>query len=143
MTWEYKLIDHTADVAAEIYGDTLQELLYAGYAAWRELVAEKYAEGVEEQKQFEFSENSFEELLVGILSELNYILLIDKWITSKISVVSFAIKKDKYTAAINLEGRKHDSLEDILKTEIKAVTFHQMKIKKINGKYSTLVVFDI
>ena len=36
-----------------------------------------------------------------------------------------------------------DSTKHKLKEEIKAVTYHQMKIEKMNDGYSTKIVFDI
>ena len=143
MSWDYKLLDHTADFAAEIRGDTLEDLLHAGYKVWRELVAEPYSGNGEEEKILEFSEVTFEELLVGFLSELNYLFLFKKWIPSRIIIESFNASGGHFGSVIKVIGQKYGPSSYILKSEIKAVTFHRMEVKKINGKYVTLIVFDI
>ncbi len=143
MSWDYKLIDHTADFAAEIKGDKLEDLLYAGYNVWREMIAGPYSGAVEEEKTLEFSEGTFEELLVGFLSELNYLFLLNKWIPSRMEIVSFNTAGRHCDSVIKVHGSQYNRSSGVVKSEIKAVTFHQMEVKKINGKYITLLVFDI
>ena len=143
MSWDYKYIEHTADSAAEISGDTPEDLMLAGYYAWRKLVADPYWAGEEEDTILEFSEVTFEELLVGFLSELNYLLLSKKWIPSQIEIISFEEAAENFKSVIKVKGRSYGPSVNILKSEVKAVTFHRMEIKKVNKKYTTLVVFDI
>ncbi len=143
MNWSYKFIDHTADLAVEITGETPGSLLHAAYHAWLEFASDPYTSDEVEDKNLEFSESSFEELIVGFLSELNYLFLVKKWITLEIVILHIEEIKGTYNAKIKITGCSYGSSADILKSEIKAVTFHQMDIKKVNGNYSTRIVFDI
>jgi SHS2 domain-containing protein len=95
MSAKYKFIDHTADIACEVSGDSLEELFTASAEAWRASVVEetKYCE--RELKNFELKALSIEQLLVDFVSELNFYLFTKKWLFNMIHKLE--IKNDKIT----------------------------------------------
>ena len=139
----FKFIDHTADIAVEVSGNTYEELFLAALNGWKNSVVElsrkKY---VTHEREFNLKENSPEELLVSFLQEMNYLLESKK-------IFPFDIKNiniEKIDETFLLESTilfGNIAKEDIVKTEIKAVTFHQLDIKRVNGVYKTIIVFDI
>ncbi|HVO76194.1 MAG TPA: archease, partial [Ignavibacteriaceae bacterium] len=60
------------------------------------------------------------------------------------SIKEIIIKKNKewYLSALIL-GELFKEKKHSVNAEIKAVTFHQLEIRNISGKYSTRIVFDI
>lgn len=142
MSWNYNFLDHTADIAFEAEADSIEELFTASAFAFKETVAEEFSLEKNEEKVIEKMEFSLEELLVTFIDELNFILQTKRWIIHDIKnlEISEVNKKFKLFAQISGEpvSEKHH-----LKEEIKAVTFHQMNIKKANNKFITRVVFDI
>jgi SHS2 domain-containing protein len=143
MTGIYKFIDHTADIAFEAEGDTLEELFIASAKAWKDSVLEKEQRlKAGEQLKIELVALTIEQLLVDFLSELNFLLFTKRWLyltTDKISIVS-ENRSWKLSATV---GGNIISQDVPLKEEIKAVTYHQMEIVNKNNKYKTRVVFDI
>jgi SHS2 domain-containing protein len=143
MSWKYNFIDHTADIAVEVKGDTIEELFTASAFAWRESVIEKDKINLFDQQEINIYEISYEELLVHFLDELNYLFLTRKWIMSGINKIEIQKKNDKLKLKAIVTGESYNDKRHQLKVEIKAVTFHQMEIKKVNNEYFTRIIFDI
>lgn len=139
---EYRFLEHPSDIAIEVKADSLERLFETAADAWKESVIE--SSSLESPFEFEiFLEgNTPEELLVEFLSEINYFLYSKKLFFSRLKYLSieenitFKAKAVIYFEDFNPSWHQ-------LKAEIKAVTFHQMKIEKINGIYSTKIIFDI
>lgn len=142
MAANYKFIDHTADIACEVLGDTLEELFTASVEAWRRSVVEetKYCE--REIKKFKLKASSKEQLLVDFISEINYYLFTRNWLFNLVMELEIKQKNDTWILSTEIEGMP--VTQDVeIKQEIKAITFHQMNIEKRENKYYTLIVFDI
>ncbi|MEJ2614611.1 MAG: archease [Ignavibacteriaceae bacterium] len=143
MSWEFNFIDHTADIAVEVKGDTIEELFTASAFAWQESVIEKSDINLSDKRELNIEEISCEELLVRFLDELNYLLLTKKWIMGKLNHIEIKKKEEMYNLRAVISGESISLKRHHLKVEIKAVTFHQMEIRKVNTKYSTRIIFDI
>ncbi len=143
MTGTYRFIDHTADIAVEVSAESYNDLFAASALAWKDSVVDNFSSDNQGEKEIEINDKSLEELLVNFLSELNYLLLVKRWIFSGVKEISVGKNKDQYTAKIKITGEPVDESKHELKIEIKAVTFHQMDIKYDDGKYKTRIVFDI
>lgn len=142
MSRSYKFIDHTADIAAEIVGSSLEELFAAGAEALLlSSVDEKQFES-DDLLEIDLTASSKEELLITFLNELNYMLITKKWLYSSIHSIKILNDTDGYELSVELNGTEFK--KDIkLMQEIKSVTYHQVEIVEAEGNYSTLVVFDI
>jgi SHS2 domain-containing protein len=142
MSKSYKFIDHTADIAVEISGSSLDELFTAGAEAWLVSVVGELNIEDDDSMELELSAASKEELLVTFLNELNYLLITKKWLCSSIQSIKIFDDLDGCELSAELKGVKlKDDIQ--LKHEIKSVTYHQLEIVEKEGNYSTLVVFDI
>lgn len=142
MSKSYKFIDHTADIAVELIGGSLDDLFTAGAEAWFVSVAGEIKTEDDDLIELELSATSKEELLVTFLNELNYLLITKKWLCTSIQSIKIFDDTDGCELSAELKGVKLKN--DIqLKQEIKSVTYHQLEILEKDGYYSTLVVFDI
>jgi SHS2 domain-containing protein len=75
------------------------------------------------------------------LNELNFLITTKKWLCLKVVSIKI-IEDDTWELSAELNGIKGaDNFQ--YKQEIKSVTYHQMEIVNKDGKFSTLVVFDI
>ncbi len=142
MATNYKFIDHTADIACEVLGDTLEELFTASVEAWRSSVVEKTKYGEREIKKFNLKASSKEQLLVDFISEINYYLFTKNWLFNLVLELKIKQKNDTWILSTEIEGMLVSPDVEI-KQEIKAITFHQMNIEMRENKYHTLIIFDI
>jgi len=142
MSRSHKFIDHTADIAADLKGDSLEELFIAGAEAWLVSVADEIKSEANDLLDIDLSAISKEELLVTFLNELNFLLITKKWICLSVESIKIVDNFEGWDLSADLNGIKIEN--DLqLKREIKSVTYHQMEIVEKIGNYSTLVVFDI
>ncbi|MCW9064683.1 MAG: archease [Ignavibacteriaceae bacterium] len=142
MSKSYKFIDHTADIAAEISGSSLEELFAAGAEALLHSSVDEIQFEDDDILEFDLSASSKEELLITFLNELNYLLITNKWLYSSIQSIKIFNDTEVCELSAELKGTKLN--KDIqIKQEIKSVTYHQVEIVEAEGNYSTLVVFDI
>ncbi|MCD6275584.1 MAG: archease [Thermoplasmata archaeon] len=139
MEKDYEIFDHTADVGIIVRGRTLEEMFEkAAYAMFDIMI---YAEKIEPIRKVKvsISASTLEDLLVDWLSELLYVFSTELFVMGKFNV---NIQKDKeFSLKAICWGEPYNREKHGIKTEIKAVTYHQLKIDEKEG-YITLL-FDI
>lgn len=137
----YEIIEHTADVGLKANGATLKELFENAAKGMFEIIAGKVRTGTEVKKKIEIKREveGLEELLVDWLSELLYIF--DK---ETILFNDFRISElDDKKLTSESSGKKIDPASATFQTEIKAVTFHDLKIEKAVDGFSCTIIFDV
>ncbi len=80
-----------------------------------------------------------EQLLVNLLSEIIYIYSVDCFLCSKASIVDLTPNQ----LVTELEGELLDEDRHEIEGEIKAVTYHGLKISENNGLFRCRIIFDI
>ena len=143
MSWSYKFIDHTADIAVDIEADKINELFIASAYAFKETITVEKFENSSSDKKIFLEDSSLEILLVSFLSELNYLFQHEGWMMTSVKNVAVDDINGVWKLKAEISGFIFDRSKIKLKSEIKAVTYHQMEIKFHNNKYSTRIVFDI
>lgn len=140
MSSKHTYLSHTADIAFDVEADSIEELFIESFNCWLNSVVENISPDAEQETEIKLSADSYEQLLVDFLNEVNFLLTVKKILC--INVESLVIDKENISlkALIKTQNLKDDS---VLKEEIKSVTYHQMEIRNQNGKYYVRVVFDI
>lgn len=143
MASNFKYIDHPADIALEISGNTYEELFRAALEGWKYSVIDPAKDQREvESRYIEIEENSAEELLVTFIQEFNYLLEIKKIFPLKVNNLNITKKENRLKLKSDITVRTLTG-SDTIKNEIKAVTFHRLEIRKERDLYKTIIVFDI
>ncbi len=138
----YELIDHTSDIRIRASGETLEHLFENMAWGMFEQIAD-LAKITGRQKRKIVVEAADEEgLLVAWLNELLYFCFVKKYVFN-----TFKVKKIPYRQKLEAEvfGMKltKKNQPEILKREIKAATYHQLKIIQEKGNYIAEVIFDV
>jgi SHS2 domain-containing protein len=135
----YKTIDHTGDVGIKVYGKSLPELFQnAAHGLFDIILKKPKIQGLHAEK-ISVTANDVEQLLVTWLSEFLYLFDTKRLVFGKIAIDKFEETAVEATA----EGEIFDPKKHVIQTEIKAVTYHGLKIGKKGSLYTTLVIFDI
>lgn len=133
---KYRFVDHTADVAFEVYGRDLAELLEnAAYAFYDAFV---YTERIEKSKRrvVEVEAEDDDLLLYRWLNELLFLFETDFFAGKEVKV---EIENSK-AKGIVLGGKF--TREDV-KVEPKAITMHKFGIRKEGDRLVAFIVVDI
>ena len=133
------MIDHTADLGIEVEGSHLKGLFINATIALMDLITDREAIHPAENRSLSVQGNDREELLINCLGEVLYLFHGEQFLTRDISLETFT---DVTMRAI-ATGETYDPSRHEIKTEIKAVTFHQTRISKTSGKWTARVIFDV
>lgn len=135
----YEQIEHTGDVGIKVYGSSLSDIFINAAAGMFEVLLETKKSEVTLADEIEVTGDNHEELLVNWLSELNYIFITENKVFSK-----FEISRITATELVGVAlGEKFNPYNHIVKTEIKAVTYHEIYIKQLASRWEAQVIFDI
>ena len=135
----YEIIEHTADVGLRIFGETLETLFINAGVAFFELITEIEKVGEKEAVDFSVTAEDRKELLVRWLSELHFKFEVDRLLFRRFRISKIS---EKFLEA-KVYGEKFDSARHQLKTEIKGVTYHQLKVEPTKGGWVAEVIFDV
>jgi SHS2 domain-containing protein len=135
---DYEILEHTADIGIRVKGHSLSEIFEKAIHATADLLSGGLEIEANIKKRVSIEEANIGVALVSVLEEIIYLFETQLFLPSECSI---SIENDRYETS--LKG-SIASKEDIKNgTEIKAVTYHQLKIKKADDKYEATVIFDV
>ena len=135
----YEQFSHTADIGVRVYGRTLKDLFDNAAFAMFDIIADLEGLKGELVQDVELTASDQEELLIAWLDELLYNFYTKKIIFYKFDVD--ILSQDLLRA--KAFGRSVSENPNRLKTEIKAATYYNLKIRKLDDYYQVDIVFDV
>jgi len=142
MTKGFQILDHTADIGVTAYGRSIEELFCNAALALFSLVTD--LETVEERAEvsLEVKSQDVDGLLVEWLNELIYSFDVNHMLFKRFDIESL-IHNEVNELKATCHGEKFDPLRHKITREIKAATYHMLKLKKNRAGYQVQVIFDI
>ena len=135
----YELIDHTADVGVKAYGTNLSEAFEHAAKAMFDIITDNSE--IENTGQYEIilEAPDLEQLLVDWLSELLFLNSANNLVFG-----FFKVELDEKNNSLKgrVFGEKFTLSKHKIGTEIKAVTYHMLEVRK-KKPYHVQVLFDI
>ena len=139
MDKKYEIIEHTADIGIRAFGRDLKELFINSAQGMFAVIADLGKVKIKKSIEIECKANNVEELLVSWLGELLYHFNVDEILLREFIVAEF---DDNYLKA-EAKGEKFEPTRHSLKSEIKGITYHNLKIEKKNELWQAEVIFDV
>jgi len=135
----FEIMDHTADVGIAVWGDSLEEVFVTAARGMFSLITdiETIDKAVSYEVQLEASDR--EELLVVWLNELLYLLDTENVIFGDFEIITVT----EVSLTAKALGDKLDLARHTIKTQIKAATYHMLKIEPSEGHFRAQVILDI
>ena len=122
-----------------IFGDSLENIFINAGTGLFELIAEIENVGEKESVDFNLDAEDRKELLVRWLSELHFKFEVDRLLFKKFKIHRLS---EKSLSAIAY-GERFNPHRHRLKTEIKGVTYHNLKLEPARGGWVAEVIFDV
>jgi SHS2 domain-containing protein len=137
----WAVFEHTADLGLYIYGDDLEELFQAAAEALTAQFTDRKTVRPTCDRRVELSAQSGEELLRSWMAELLYLFQAEGWLTA---AVKFEKLGEKGLQAL-LTGEVYDEGRHELRAELKAVTWHGLRIERTGraGRLRATVILDV
>ena len=137
-TNKYEFIDHTGDVGVRINAESLEMIFSLAARALFEIVCPECQILSPERRKIQLNSNNIEELLIDWLSELNYLCQIDHFLMGQAH-----LQLDGTSLKATVEGEYIDGQKHHIQTEIKAVTYHGLYVKKTGNNWEAQIIFDL
>ena len=129
----YREVEHTADIAIAVTGDSLSSLFTQATRAMAEIARVEVLKKIEGIFQNSIEATYVESLLVAFLNELVFLLESNHWpIIKRIEICQHHLTYSYHLCHCTVKGH-----------EIKAVTYNLVEIIEHAGLYSTMIVFDV
>ena len=139
MIKNYQLIEHTADIGIIVKGENLKELFSNAALAMFDIIAEEKNKtaGKKEKLEIKQKADNLEELLVSWLNELLSLAFSNELIFSDLKIDK--LNENSIVASVFGKKFKHYKMN----TEIKAATYHELKIERAADGWKAKVIFDV
>jgi SHS2 domain-containing protein len=135
----HELFDHTADLGLRATAPTVNELFAEmGRALLASLVEEPSSVRAEVSARIEIAGTDVEYLLFDWLKEL---LL--RFETERVLFAEFAVTVSETGLSAIARGEAYDESRHALAHEVKAITYHELKVVEHNGGWLAEAIVDI
>ncbi len=136
-------IDHTGDVGLRITADTVPQLFERAATGMFSVLTDLNAVHPTDATAVSVEGRDREALMVRWLSDLNYHHTVHNRLFCAFSVDDIAPTADGLRLSATATGEALDPARHTVHTEIKAITFHGMEIRKTADGWTVQVIFDM
>jgi SHS2 domain-containing protein len=135
----FEVLDHTADIGIIVYGEDLETLFENAGEAFFHLITDMKRVRRRVRRRVEIGKEGLERLMVDWLSELLYLHDVENLLFKEFKIES--VGEDGLRATVR--GEPFQEGVHVIKTEVKAVTYHQIEVRKENGNWRAQIIFDL
>lgn len=138
MNTRYRLLEHPADLRLRLYGGTIRALFQNSVIALSSLLVDLRSVREKESRKIRLTAGDLPHLLVLLLKEVLFLFEAKQFLSGRLVVE----KLDGKMLTGRLEGERITA-DHQLKSEIKAVTYHGLKVEKKRGRWVAEVILDV
>jgi SHS2 domain-containing protein len=135
----FEVLDHTADIGIAVYGADIKELFANAAVGLFSLMTELADIKESIERELKLSAEDEEVLLIEWLNELIYVFDVEHIIFKRFEIEELTGNHIRARCF----GEKIDPRQHEMKREIKAATYHMLRISRGNRGYEVKVIFDI
>jgi len=135
----YKTFNHTADLGIEVSGKDERELFSNAAFAVFDITTDLHDVNAREVRRFAVEGSDLEDLLVNYLREVLYMFSGQGLLLKDFSILEI---NGRHLVA-EVRGEPFDSARHSVKTEIKAVTYHEVEVRETEKGLKARLIFDV
>ena len=139
----YKELPHTADIRIKVYAESLSQLFSEGILALYDIIFGQIptCKGIRKDS-FSISAYDMDILFHDLLDEVLYLTIVKKRKICQFQLkIDEKIDEQNKTITVNYSYRRIKEGE--IKKEVKAITYHNLHIRKKGNFYETEVIMDV
>jgi SHS2 domain-containing protein len=135
----FEILDHTADAGLLVYGEDLKALFENAGEAFFHLITDLRKVRQRIEKRIKIEGEPLERLMVDWLNELLYLHEVENLLFKRFNIES--VGENGLTARV--KGEPFQEGVHAIKTGVKAVTHHQIEVRKENGRWKARIILDL
>ena len=136
---KYHLIDHTADFGIHVSGTSSKDLFANAAEALFDVITDIDSLTGYDSCHIEVSGEDWSDLMINWLREILYLWNGKERLVKSANITS--LSENKLSAQVVFDP--YDPDRHAIKTEIKAVTYHQIQVKLTPSGWTARIIFDI
>ena len=135
----FEVLDHTADIGIVVHGEDLRALFENAGEAFFHLITDLKKVKGRVERRIDIGGESLDRLMVDWLSELLYLHDVENLLFKEFKVES--VGEGGLKAIV--KGEPFQEGVHVIKTEVKAVTYHQIEVRQEKGRWRARVILDL
>jgi len=135
----FEILDHTADIGIMVYGEDLKSLFENAGEAFFHLITDLKKVRLRTERRIEIGGESLERLMVDWLNELLYLHDVENLLFKRFRVESVGVEGLK----AKVKGEFFQEGVHVIKTGVKAVTYHQLEVRQEKEGWRARIIFDL
>ncbi len=135
----YEALDHIADAQVRVFGGTLEELFANAAFALFDTMADAQGVAARQRRRLNVAAEDVEHLLHSWLSQLLFLFATQHLLFSEFHIASLTPQH----MSAEIGGEPLDLQRHTFYSEIKAVTYHQLRVERRPTGWIAEVIFDI
>jgi SHS2 domain-containing protein len=139
VTRRFEILDHTADIGLIVYGENLRALFENAGEAFFNLITDLRKVKPRVERKVVIEGESLDRLMVDWLNQLLYLHDVENLLFKEFKVES--VGEDGLKAIA--KGEPFQERVHVIKTEVKAVTYHRIEVRQEKGRWRAQVILDL
>ena len=135
----FEILDHTADIGIIVHGENLRALFENAGEAFFHLITDLRKVKRRLERPITLGGESLDRLIVDWLNELLYLHDVESLLFKGFKIKSVG---ESGLRAI-VKGEPFQEGIHVIKTEVKAVTYHQIEVRQENGHWRAQIIIDL
>jgi SHS2 domain-containing protein len=135
----FEILDHTADIGLIVHGENLKALFENAGEAFFHLITDLRKVKRRVERRVNIQGESLDRLMVDWLSGLLYLHDVENLLFRGFNVDS--VGEEGLKAIVKGEPFR-DGIH-VIKTEVKAVTYHQLEVRQEDGRWRAQIILDL
>jgi SHS2 domain-containing protein len=140
-TMEFEFLEHTADLRFKAYGENLDECFQNTAKAMYTAITDPESIEEKQTREITLEAETLETLLHDFLAELLFLSETEGLLFKEFQVS--VDSKEGYRLKSMVRGENYNPGKHEIKTEIKAVTYHELQVEEIENRWTAQVLCDI
>ncbi len=136
---KFRFIEHTGDLGAEIFGESLAELFQHAGEAFTDIVSDAETVLKKETRHIALQAEQIEDLLIRWLNEFIFLFDTEGLLFAGFDVISI---DDRHIEA-TVQGEIYDENRHPIKTTVKGATYHQLAVVREDTIWKARIIFDL
>ncbi len=135
----FRPVPHTADVGFKVWGNSAADIFIQGAQALYSLMTDRRRLRRRQAEAVELEAPDLEALFVEWLNYLLYLFDVQGFLGKEIIIGELTATGLK----ARIEGEELDLQRHLLKTGVKAATYHQLAIRRRDDGWEARIIFDL
>jgi len=135
----YRLLDHTADLGIQVYGEGARQLFENAAGALIDRITDPGSVAGDAQETVALEGEDWPDLMVNWLREVLYFWTGRERVPKGATVHTISAYRLSATVRFDpYEPKRH-----VIRQEIKAVTYHQIDVRRESTRWTAKIIFDV